>query len=235
MKELIFDIETVGYPFESFDEYQQEYILRFASQAESEEIRSRRSEEAIRYLNLSPLTAQIVAIGVYDINNSKGLVLFQSESKEKFKSENGEFTFASGDEKFLLEKFWLIVKNYSRFITFNGRNFDVPFLLLRSAILRIKPSINLMGYRFDSKLHCDLLEQFTFYGILRKYNLDFYCKVFGVESPKRGEITGFNINEYFIQKKFREIAEYCCKDLIATKELYLIFKKYLSFDRNERT
>lgn len=229
MKELIFDIETVGYPIESFDEFQQEYLLRFANLEETEEKRQQKAEEAIRYLNLSALTAQIVAIGLYDLNISKGLVLFQSENKEHYKSENHEFTFHSGDEEYILRKFWEIASKYDRFITFNGRSFDAPFLLLRSAILRIKPTKNLLAGRFDSKTHCDLLEQFTFYGLTRKYNLDFYCKVFGVESSKRGDVTGYNINEIFNQKRFKEIAEYCSKDLIATKELYLIYKNYLEF------
>lgn len=230
MKELIFDIETVGYPIESFDEYQQEYLLRFANLEEVEEKRQQKIEETIRYLNLSALTAQIVAIGLYDLQIAKGLVLFQSDTKEHYKTENGEFTFHSGDEKYLIEKFWEIASKYHRFISFNGRNFDAPFLLLRSAILRIKPSINLISYRYDSKFHCDLLEQFTFYGLTRKYNLDFYCKVFGIESPKRGDVTGYNINEIFNQKRFREIAEYCSQDLIATKELYFIYKEYLEFN-----
>lgn len=230
MKELIFDIETVGYPFESFDEYQQEYLLRFANLEETEEKRQQKTEETIRYLNLSALTAQIVAIGLYDIGIKKGLILFQSDSKEHYKSENGEFTFHSGDEKFIIKKFWEIITKYDRLISFNGRGFDAPFLLLRSALLRIKPTKNLISYRYDSKSHCDLLEQFTFYGLTRKYNLDFYCKAFGIESSKRGEVTGYNINEIFNQKRFREIAEYCSKDLLATKELYLIYKNYLEFN-----
>lgn len=229
MKELIFDIETVGYPIESFDEFQQEYLLRFANLEESEEKRQQKAEEAIRYLNLSALTAQVVAIGLYDITISKGLVLFQSKEKEHYKSENQEFTFHSGDEKYIIKKFWEIASKFDRFITFNGRSFDAPFLLLRSAILRIKPTKNLIAGRFDSKTHCDLLEQFTFYGLTRKYNLDFYCKVFGIESSKRGDVTGYNINEIFSQKRYREITEYCSKDLIATKELYLIYKNYLEF------
>ncbi len=230
MKELIFDIETVGYPFESFDEFQQEYLMRYANQEETEEKRQQKSEEVIRYLNLSALTAQIVAIGLYDFKISKGLVLFQSEQKEHYKSGDGEFTFHSGDEKFIIEKFWEIVTKYDRLISFNGRSFDAPFLMLRSALLRIKPTKNIVSSRYDSKLHCDLLDQFTFFGLTRKYNLDFYCKAFGVESSKRGEVTGYNINDVFKQKRFKEIAEYCSKDLIAIRDLYNVYKNYLEFD-----
>lgn len=231
MKALLFDIETVGYPFESFDDFQREYLMRFADLDEDEEKRKIKKDEVIRYLNLNALTAQIVTIGMYDVEREKGLILFQSDNSEEYKSEDEHFTFRSDNEKMILETFWKTIEKYERFVTFNGRGFDAPFLHLRSAILRIKPSRNLIPYRYDSKIHCDLLEQFTFYGLVRKYNLDFYCKAFGIESPKRGEVTGHNINEMFAEKKYKEIAEYCSKDLIATYELFKIFKEFLEIPK----
>lgn len=231
MKTLIFDIETVGYPFESFDEFQREYLMRFADLEETEEKKRIKKDEVIRYLNLSALTAQIVTIGMYDVEREKGLILFQSEENEEFKSEDEHFTFRSSDEKMIIETFWKTIEKYEQFVTFNGRGFDAPFLHLRSAILRIKPTKNLIPYRYDSKIHCDLLEQFTFYGLVRKYNLDFYCKAFGIESPKRGEVTGHNINEMFAEKKYKEIAEYCSKDLVATFELFKVFKEFLEIPK----
>jgi len=231
MKTLIFDIETVGYPFESFDDFQREYLMRFADLEETEEKRRIKKDEVIRYLNLNALTAQIVTIGMYDVEREKGLILFQSDNSEEYKSEDEHFIFRSGDEKMIIETFWKTIEKYEQFVTFNGRGFDAPFLHLRSAILRIKPTRNLIPYRYDSKIHCDLLEQFTFYGLVRKYNLDFYCKAFGIESPKRGEVTGHNINEMFAEKKYKEIAEYCSKDLVATFELFKIFKEHLEFPK----
>ncbi len=231
MKTLIFDIETVGYPFESFDEFQREYLMRFAEMEETEGKKKVKKEEVIRYLNLSALTAQIVAIGMFDVEREKGLILYQSDESGEFKSIDDQFIFRTGDEKFIVESFWQTIEKYDRFVTFNGRGFDAPFIHLRSAIMKIKPTKNLLPYRYESKVHCDLLEQFTFYGLVRKYNLDFYCKAFGIESPKRGEVTGYNINEMFAEKKFKEIAEYCSKDLIATFELFKVFKAFLDMPK----
>jgi uncharacterized protein YprB with RNaseH-like and TPR domain len=53
-----------------------------------------------------------------------------------------------------------------RFITFNGRSFDAPFLIVRSAVHRIKPSVNLIPNRYD-KYHIDLFDQLSFYGVSR--------------------------------------------------------------------
>jgi len=101
--------------------------------------------------------------------------------------------------------------------------------MLRSAILEIKPTRNLMPYRYDSAVHCDLLEQLTYYGAFRKFNLDFYCKSFGIESPKSHGITGLDLGGLFQQKRFREIADYCWGDLKATAELFRRWEKYLKF------
>ena len=149
-----------------------------------------------------------------------GKVFFQSTAQEQFFSEDKEVEFISGDEKQLLRWFWGTISRYEQFITFNGRGFDCPFLMLRSAILGIRPSRNLMPYRYNAALHCDLLEQLTFYGAIRKFNLDFYCKTFGIKSPKSEGITGLNLGSFFSEGKYREIAQYCLGDVIATTELF---------------
>ena len=92
--------------------------------------------------------------------------------------------------------------------------------MLRSAILSIKPTRNLIPYRFDSSTHCDLLEQLTFYGAVRRFNLDFYCKAFGIKSPKSDGVTGLDLGDLFREKRFKDIAAYCLGDVVAMAELY---------------
>ena len=157
-----------------------------------------------------------------------GKVFYQSDENETYTSEDGKVEFVSGDEQEVIQKFWDNVKHYDRIVTFNGRAFDNPFLLIRSAIIGIRPTRNLMPYRYDSKEHCDRLEQLTLYGAVRKYNLDFYCKVFGIKSPKSEGITGLDLGVLFHEKKFRKIAEYCLGDVIATAQLYMRWNEFLN-------
>ena len=88
--------------------------------------------------------------------------------------------------------------------------------------------------RFATEPHCDLAEQFTFYGVsgregaARRFNLDFYCKAFGIDSPKAHGVTGMDVNTLLGEKRFREIAEYCLRDVRATVELYRIWKERLA-------
>jgi DNA polymerase III epsilon subunit-like protein len=219
---VVIDIETLGFPLESFDDAQQKYLLKFA---ESEEERT----QTIQKLSLYPTTAQIIAIGMLNPDTNKGEVLFQSDEKVDSLSDGETIHFKSGKEKEILTQFWEDVLKFDQFITFNGRGFDCPFLLLRSALLDVKPTRNLMPYRYEASVHCDLLEQFTFYGAFRKFSLDFYCKSFGIESPKSHGITGLDLGKLFDEKRFQVIAEYCAGDLRATAELFRRWEKHLKF------
>ena len=66
-----------------------------------------------------------------------------------------------------------------------------------------------------------MLEQLTFYnisgrdGAARRFNLDFYCKAFGIESPKATVLPGWTLAGWW-RREGREIAEYCLRDVQAT-------------------
>jgi len=145
--------------------------------------------------------------------------------------ENG-IVFETGTEKEIITLFWERIKAYGQIITFNGRGFDIPYILLRGSIHRIVPSRNLMRYRYDFKEHCDLLDQLTFYGAIRKYNMDFYAKSFGLTSSKEEGMDGSMVGEFFRQKKYLDIARYCVRDLVTTKEIYDIWDKYIKIESN---
>lgn len=227
MSKVVFDIETVGFPFESFDGVQQEYLMKLAEQEETEEGRQRKREELLQGLNFAPLTAQIVAVALLNVESSRGRVYYQSPERESWTSEGGEVEFESGNERAILERFWKAIRNYDRFITFNGRGFDCPFIMIRSAIHGVRPTRNLMPPRYDARVHCDLLDQLTFYRAVRSFNLDFYCKAFGIESPKSHGVTGLDLNALFSEGRYREIAQYCLRDVVATAELYRRWEPFL--------
>jgi len=224
MNRIVFDIETLGFPLDSFDEVQQEYLMKFAKTQE-EKI------EAVHKLNLTPFTAQIIAIGMLNPDSNQGKVLYSAPKEPPWSSVDGLVEFIACTEEEMLLEFWKTVSHYSQFITFNGRSFDCPFLMLRSAILGVKPTRNLLPYRYSANEHCDLMEQLTFYGAFRKFNLDFYCKGFGIKSPKSNGITGLDLAGLHQSGRFREIAEYCVGDVRATTELFHRWQNLLAFER----
>jgi predicted PolB exonuclease-like 3'-5' exonuclease len=213
MSSVIFDIETLGFPLDSFDEVQQEYLLKFADTEE-------KRESEIQKFALSAHTGRIIAVAMINPETMGGKVFYQSDTVDQFYSDDKKTEFISGDEKEILENFWRTIQHYDQFITFNGRGFDCPFLMLRSAMHMIRPTRNLVPYRYDPSIHCDLLDQLTFYGAIKKYNLDFYCKSFGIKSPKSEGVTGLDLGRLFEERRYKDIAQYCLGDVIATAELF---------------
>ena len=236
MAKLVFDIETSALPLENFDEVQQEYLLRELERIPEETVRAVRREEILRQFSLWPFTAQIVCIAMLNAESLRGQVLFTAEDFEEDAAEGGPVEFMPcADEIELLTAFWDVAKHYDEIVTFNGRGFDVPFLYLRSAVLNVAVTKkNWLGYRYATEPHCDLAEQFTFYGVsgrdgaARKFNLDFYCKAFGIDSPKAHGVTGMDVSTLMAEGKFRDIAEYCLRDVRATVELYRVWKERLA-------
>ena len=227
MRRIVFDIETCAYPFETLSESQREYLLRYADKEPDPEKRQMMIDDAVRYTSLYPHTSKCIVIGIYDIEKEKSYVYYESEKKEEWKNEDENVFYKGLSEKEMIESFWRIAKRIDQFITFNGRNFDVPFIMMRSAMLGVKVTKNLMGYRYGDE-HIDLLEQFTFNGSTRKFNLDFYCQSFGIESPKSKDISGMEVKNLYEAGRIKDIAVYCSKDIYATCQLFKIWNTYLN-------
>ena len=230
---MVFDIETSALPREQFDETQLEYLFRPAAQLGGEAEREAKREEIGRMFNLWPFTAQCVCICMINADTGRGQVLYLSDDFEE--TGDGPVKFLPCmDEGELLAAFWEAARNYDQVVTFNGRGFDVPFLYLRSAALDVPISRkDWLGYRFATTPHCDLADQLTFYnvggrgGAARRFNLDFYCKVFGIASPKAEGVTGNDVNDLMAGGRYREIAEYCVRDVVATTRLFHLWKERL--------
>lgn len=223
MPAIIFDIETVGEDLELLDEASQEYFLKFAKT--EEEI-----EEAKQSLNFYPVTAHVVALAVLEAETEKGCVYFQNGGGKKEKFVEGDVTYISGSEKEILAYFWNQLERYTQIVTFSGRIFDCPFLMIRSAIHHIRPSRNIMPYRYSFNYHLDLADQLSFYdAVRRKFSLHMWCKAFGIESPKEDGITGFQVKGLYKEGRHHDIARYCMRDVHATKKLYQYWDKYLKF------
>lgn len=254
MRYISFDIETIPGDFEELSESQQEYWLRGASTYEERD--KKKGEMA-----LTALTGRVVCICLalftidengnkviekkmaFSVDNSEdSFVLSNSEElpKEKTKTQLSDGSECLiGSEEWLLQIFWKIIEKYKdcTLVSFNGRGFDAPFLMHRSAIYHLRPTRNLMeGTKFNYSKHIDLLDELTFYspsssGPTRRFNFDFYARAFGIVSPKAEGVDGSKVSDYFAQGKIIEIAEYCLRDVVATIELFEFWNKYLNFKR----
>ena len=223
MPKLVFDIETVGVDFEALDETAQELLLATAK----DEFEKTAIKEM---LGVSPLTGQVVTIAVLNPETNKGASYYQRQNDKDVEEEvNGYLMVPCKDEKEILTKFWELATHYDQFITFNGHSFDCPFIMIRSAINKVRPTVQLMGYRYSDKPHLDIYDKITNYGAVRfKRSLHLWCQAFGIESPKDKGIDGHEVGQYFKDKRCRDIAEYCVRDIVSTSKLYEYWEKYMS-------
>ncbi len=236
MATLVFDIETVGEDFDAMDETTQEILTWWLKkQSHSESDYEAELKELKEGLGFSPLTGSVVAIGVLDLEKDKGCVYFQAPGETIADFEEEGIRYKALSEKEMLQAFWDGAGKYQHFVTFNGRAFDVPFLMVRSAVHGVKPSKDLMSNRYlnsqkyDAK-HIDLFDQLSFYSAVRKPgNLHMWCRAFGIDSPKADGVSGDDVKMLFDERRFTDIARYNVRDIRATGALYQKWREYFSF------
>ncbi len=229
-KILVFDIETVSDNFDEYPDGIKNYLMQYADSDE-------KKQDVIDQMPFNPLTARIAAIGMMDHFEQNGCVLINCDESNLLKKNHERFNYICGDEKKIIKSFWdaITAKGYNLYVTFNGREFDCPFIMLRSIYLKIKPGYNLMeGSDFTFKnYHIDLLKELTFFthsgrGARRKFSLDFYCRKFGISSPKEDGISGEMVGQLYSEKRYQEIGDYCLGDVIAENELFKYWNEYFN-------
>jgi hypothetical protein len=176
---------------------------------------------------LSPLTGSIVSLGMYDIERELGAVYYQGK-EEDWSDES--FSYKLRNESELLSDWWEGAPSYDVLVTFNGRSFTIPFLYHRSAILQIKPTVEIANGRYLTKqtlpYQVDLLEELSFNRAMSPTpSLAVLCQVYGISfrplvEDERAEIL--------LQQNFRALAEHNAQKLLAIKQLYEIWKVYFA-------
>jgi len=217
----VLDIETVGFPFEELDGPTREYMLKRTSSPEEE-------EEVKNSLGLYPLTGFVTAIGLLDPDTGGGAMYYQSPGSEPtLPLEEDGILYETGTEEEILRKFWNYVSGLRSVITYNGRGFDCPYLLVRSAMHKIKPTRQLMPNRYSSNAHIDLMDRLSFFGSIRRnFSLDMWCRAFGIDSPKE-TVHGGEVARLYAEGRHLEIARYCARDIRATAELFKIWEEFI--------
>ena len=216
IKTMVFDIETVGKKFEELDEVEQDYLLNNLEKATEDK------EEAKKKTGLYSIFGKVCAIGAFNPGTQKGMVLLLGE--EELSPEKENYTYkVFKTEKELLTDFWVIAKEYELFVTYNGDNFDFPYLIIRSGINRVKVPFEVK--RWGSDRFIDLQNKIR---QSHGFKLEMLCKAFGIENPKEAGVHGGDVNELFDNKDFQKIADYVARDAYSTSQLYMIWKEYMS-------
>lgn len=217
---IAFDIEVAGFAWEEVDEITRGYLLSRAREPKDRDAVPERT-------GLFPGLGRIIAIGMWLVREDRGMILLEGKSAPEHEWEKvPNSKIFRGEERDVLARFWEKVGPHPktgrlpRLVSYNGRAYDGPMLLIRSAQLGVKPTRHMVPKRWDLSEHCDLMDVFNFQGTVRdSYSLEYWCRRFDVESPK-GSIDGSQVARVYREGRIDDIGEYCLRDVRATAQLY---------------
>lgn len=153
-----------------------------------------KKEEIEKKAALSPLTGRIVVASIAIDKTQQGELLSQWDFK---------FLIAKSidDEPELIRQVDNILYSYNPMplITFNGRLFDIPFIITRAAINNISLQHKLPIKKYD-KNHIDLID------VLKDGKLDYYLKAFGLPG-KDG--SGADVHSLVTAGDWAGLTRYC--------------------------
>jgi predicted PolB exonuclease-like 3'-5' exonuclease len=140
---------------------------------------------------------------------------------------------ASSSEEDLIKGFFAYLKSRTpRFVSFNGRSFDLPVLKYRAMkygvsapfLFKMGDKWNNYSQRYSLDWHCDLLEAFSDYGASARIKMNEICSI--LDLPGKTGIDGSKVAQYYEAGKIEEIRNYCESDVVNTYLLYLHYQHF---------
>lgn len=139
----------------------------------------------------------------------------------------------NSNEEDLVKGFFSYLKRKTpRFVSFNGRTFDLPVLKYRAMkygisapwLYKFGDKWNNYTQRYSLDWHCDLLEAFSDFGASTKIKMNEVCAI--LDLPGKSGIDGSQVMDYYDLGKIEEIRNYCETDVINTYLLYLNYQHF---------
>ena len=126
----------------------------------------------------------------------------------------------------LLRSFWHLADAAELVVSYNGRGFDVPFLVARSLIHGIPARVDLLSSPYSLRPHLDLFRLVGQRGGPGSTSLDVVCWALGIASPK-GAMDGSMVAPAYARGDLEAIARYNAADVRATRSLYRHVREHL--------
>ena len=135
--------------------------------------------------------------------------------------KTGEF---NKTEREILVEFWQMMSdfrpNYDRIVGHNIFDFDLRFILKRSRLHQVKPTVDFSFARYRNQPIYDTMYEWECWNFGTKISLDRLAQIFSLKSSKSNGINGSLISEYFQKGNHREIRDYCLEDVKLTREIF---------------
>lgn len=120
--------------------------------------------------SLSPATAKIATISVYDIERQEGTIYIEGTVSPSTTADNWHVKVLP--EKDILHHFWEGTRQYDVFVGYGIRRFDIPFIVHRSIALQVQLHNRLQNRKILTQQQLpfvvDLQDEFSLYGNMSK-------------------------------------------------------------------
>jgi hypothetical protein len=146
----------------------------------------------------------ICGFGIWTPEGAQVLIAKNLEEERKHLAALGYYIANAGHQR--------------RIISFNGLSFDLLTLVQRARIHRLSfPALNITpSWRSP---HTDLMEVLTFGGKVSRQTLDFYCRIFDIDTPEPDDVkqvSGADIGRLIDEERWDLIEGHCRYDVTRT-------------------
>ncbi len=128
------------------------------------------------------------------------------------------------DEAATLRSFWEMMRGFNPgrdlIVGHNVMEFDLPFIIKRSIINGVRPTVRLSFAKYRCQPIYDTMREWDCWAYKNYTGLEKLAYVLGIPSPKEGDVTGANLYEAYLDGRYEEIYRYCMQDVKATRAVY---------------
>lgn len=223
---LTFDLETVGQAAhvervmsERFDpdtftpKHGAKDPAKIAKQLEEAETEHEASKAArCAELALSPRTGRVVVVG-WQINDVGALPITAAHDD---------------DEEDILRDLWDLIRGAAQLVTFNGHSYDLPFLVTRSVLLGVEPTLTAgqiapFFRRYTHRPHADVRMMLCNWDMRAHGKKSDWAAAFGM--PPQA-VTGADVWRLYQAGDLATIAKHACDDVAETYQMFERLRPY---------
>jgi DNA polymerase elongation subunit (family B) len=157
-----------------------------------------------------PFFSKMIAVGLQDEGDSPILIAGDNE----------------GD---ILTELWEELDRIqpNLIVTFNGMEFDVPFLSLRSISNGKKPTFRIATdkWKMETSNHFDCMHALSMKGSFSWVSLEMACRLLGIEIPN-DRVKATRLEELYKAKDWEAIRKRTSQDLRLTEQLFLKIRPF---------
>ncbi len=128
------------------------------------------------------------------------------------------------NESIILAEFWDFLRGFNTssdlIIGHNIMDFDLPFIVQRSIINSVRPTIDFYFGKYRIQPIFDTMRVWDCWKWGGSTSLAKLAYALHLENPKAGGIDGSNLYEAFTEGRFEEIYKYCMRDVKVTRNAW---------------